>query len=88
MKRKVRTHTFNGVKYHLMIGEFDGLTDTRGKRKDWWLAVNCDLNTQKGIVSVIHETLHASFGEMREDTVDRASKDIGRLLWRLGYRKT
>jgi hypothetical protein len=44
------------------------------------------LKTKNGLVTAIHEALHAENWSKDEDTVDRVSKEIGTFLWRLGYR--
>lgn len=85
MDRQVKTHCFNGHIYTIFIGGFEGLTDKFGK-KAYTMAVNCDPNTQKGLISLIHEAMHAGNWDKHEKTIDRSSKEIGRLLWRLGWR--
>lgn len=82
--KKVKSHSFNGRKYSIVIGEFDGLTDK--SETGYSLVVNCDINTRKGLISLIHEALHAGNWDKHEETIDRTSKEIGRLLWRLGYK--
>lgn len=83
-KRKVRTHKFNGVRYEILIDEFNGWTDTDDTAQT--LVVNRKPNSKKGLITIIHESLHAGNWEMDEETVDRNAKEIGSLLWRLGYR--
>ncbi len=82
----VRTATFNGVKYDIdLCGPIDGYCDQpHGGRPT--LAITADLATSVGLVSLIHEVLHASSFHSSEEVVDRTSTDLGRLLWRLGYR--
>jgi len=82
--RKVKTHTFHGIRYLIHIGEFDGLADTNDT---YSLAVNGTLTTQKDLIALIHEAMHAGNWDKHEETIDRSSKEIGRLLWRLGYRR-
>ena len=50
------------------------------------LNIYADLNTRNGLITALHEALHASRWSEKEETIDRVSKDIGRFLWRLGYR--
>jgi hypothetical protein len=38
--------------------------------------------------TLIHEAMHAARPELDEDAVATASRDIARLLWNLGYRRT
>lgn len=84
---KVKTATINGVKYDIdLCGPVDGLCDQPvGGRPS--IRVMADMSTQAGLITLIHEALHASCWSLHEATVDRTSKDIGRLLWRLGYRR-
>ncbi len=82
----VKTHTFNGRKYKIDIGSFDGTCDTYSDTGRF-LGVYADLDTQNGLVTVIHEALHAEDWKESEERVDQISKDIGRFLWRLGYRR-
>jgi len=85
---KVKTQTFNGIRYDIDIcGPIAGSCDQpRGGRPS--LRIACDLNTKKGLITVIHECIHASDWPMSEEKVDRLSNDAGTLLWRLGYRRT
>lgn len=83
--REVKSHKLNGRKYEILIGEFDGFVD--GPKNNRTMVINCDLNTQKGLRVLIHEAIHASMPTMHEDTVDRLSREVGSLAWRLGYRR-
>jgi len=85
--RNVRTHTFNGRKYKISVNEggLDGLCDTYDKGRE--LIICADLATRNGLITALHESLHASRWTSTEDTVDRVSREIGAFLWRLGYRK-
>jgi hypothetical protein len=82
----VRTATFAGIKYDIdLCGPIDGCCDKPHDDVPS-IRIMADLNTQKGFITLIHEALHASRWAAHEETVDRTSKDIGRLLWRLGFR--
>ena len=37
--------------------------------------------------TIIHETLHGAFPDLKEDTVEEVGSDIAGLLWKLGYRE-
>lgn len=82
---KVKTHRFNGIKYKILIGEFDGFADDRHNERT--LVVSCDPNTKNGLVTLIHEAMHCGNWDKHEETIDRTSKEIGSLLWRLNYRR-
>lgn len=85
MTPPVKTHTFNGRKYHVRIGETDGMCNTFKPERE--LHVLCDPSTHKGLITTIHESLHACNWAKKEAVVDQVSADVGRLLWRLGWRK-
>lgn len=82
----VRTATFDGVRYDIhTTGPIDGLCDQPvGGKPSIHLIV--PLDTQRGLETAIHESLHASRWHAREDTVTRTARDVARFLWRLGYR--
>jgi hypothetical protein len=50
------------------------------------LQILVPLKTRKGLITALHETLHAEDWVKSEKVVDRVSKEIGNFLWRLGYR--
>ncbi len=82
----VRTATFNGRQYKIFLREpVDGACATYTLERA--IEIFTPLDTQNGLVTLIHESLHAGNWAKSEETVDRTSKDIGRLLWRLGYRR-
>lgn len=81
----VRTATINGRRYQVDVEQIDGWCDQYACNERF-IHLIAPLNTQKGLITAIHEALHASNWAKSETTVDRTSKDIGRLLWRLGYR--
>ena len=88
MGRKVKTHRFNGVKYKIEAsGEIDGITYTGKDDKAYPLIVACNPKTKKGLITTIHEAMHATSWHSREEVIDRASTEIGTLLWRLGWRR-
>ena len=85
-KMAVKTATINGRKYKIFLRKpVDGLCSIYKMERAIELFV--PLNTQNGLITTIHECLHASRWSETEDVVDRTSTDIGRLLWRLGYRR-
>ena len=96
-KNEVNTHSFGGISYKIRVDEpIDGWCDPPKKptKKEFpsiWLpdGLPCgeESRAQNGLISLIHECLHASNYNTRETTVDQVSKDMGRLLWRLGYRR-
>ena len=85
--RLVRTHTFNGRKYKIEIkpGPTDGVCDQY--KLERLLSIYADLETENGLITALHEALHAENWAATEDVVDRVSTEIGNFLWRLGYRR-
>lgn len=83
----VKTHKFGTQVYNIIIEKLDGYCDVPSESDNLNLTIPHDpSNTKKFLETVVHESLHASFPHMAEERVDRAGKDIARLLWRLGYR--
>ena len=82
----MKTHTFNGKKYDIDIcGPLDGYASQGGKNET--MIIQCDIDTRKGLETLIHESLHACNWKAPEEDVLRTGKDIARFLWRLGYRR-
>jgi len=81
----IKTHVFNGRKYKITVSDsIDGLCDTYKKERE--LCIYVPLNSKNGLITAIHEALHAESWNTKEKMVDRVSKEIGTFLWRLGYR--
>lgn len=79
-----KTHTFDGIKYHIIIDELDGNCDTDTK---FWVILERDLGKRVGLETAIHEALHACDWRANEEKVTGTAKDIARFLWNLGYRR-
>ena len=83
--KHVKTHTFNGRKYKIRIKPpLDGLCSTYKNERE--LIIMASLQKRGGIITAIHEALHAENWKADEEIVDRISTEIGSFLWRLGYR--
>lgn len=83
--RPVHTATFNGRQYKIILREpVDGACTTYNLERAIELFV--PLDSKNGLITAIHEMLHASNWSKSEKDVDRISIEIGRTLWRLGYR--
>ena len=81
---KIHTHTFNGTTYDIVLGDFDGYTDTDNR---YSLVIERNLDEQVGLETAIHEALHACNWHAKEKLVEITAKDIARFLWRLGFRR-
>ncbi len=86
-QRKLKTHTFNGRKYKIDCDtDIDGWCD-QFALNERFIHIHQPLNTQRGLITAIHEALHAENWAANEQTVERVSREIGSFLWRLGFRK-
>lgn len=95
--KRVHTHSFRGVRYQIRVDDpIDGWCDPPKKPQknefpSIWLPDGLPFGNKRraknGLISLIHECLHASNYNTNENTVEQISKDIGRLLWRLGFRR-
>ena len=83
MVKPIRTHTFCGRQYRIIIDELDGNADTDDY---YWLIIERDLKKKVGLETAIHESLHACCWSASEEKVTETAKDIARFLWRLNYR--
>lgn len=81
----MKTHVFNGRRFRIILGPHDGLCDA-SKDKELELYIFAGLNTKRGLITAIHEALHAEDNNLPEKSVEKVSKEIGGFLWRLGYR--
>ena len=92
MAEKVKSHTFNGVRYHIELDPYEGWCDDPKTKGISWEYPAIRLadglpNTKKALIILIHECRHAQDYRKKEKTIERESTEIGTLLWRLGYRK-
>ncbi len=97
MARKVETHRFNGTKYRIEVDDpFLGLCDKpEGPKKDRYPALRLskglphgnEKGARTGLITLMHEMIHASNWNLSEEIVDRMAVDMGGLLWRLRYRR-
>ena len=94
--QKVHTHRFNGRKYTISVDEpYDGICapPKRPKKHKPYIDIPDGLphgnqrRARLGLITLLHECMHAECWKMSEKQVDQIARDIGRLLWRLGYRR-
>lgn len=95
--RRVRTHKFNGVKYHIEVDEhYIGWCDRPRKpdpkeypaiRLPNGLPYGDEKGAREALITLLHECRHAQNWDETESTVDRVANEEGSLLWRLGYRR-
>jgi hypothetical protein len=63
-----------------------GFADTPNARPT--IYIDPTLGGRQHLETVIHEAVHAVFPTATEPEVERKSRDIARLVWGLGYRRT
>jgi hypothetical protein len=85
--KPVRTHTFNGKSHRIIVRPLDGLcVNSEKDERDHELYILTSLKDKNGLITALHEAMHASDFKASEKKVDRMSKEIGTFLWRIGYR--
>ena len=86
---KVKTHTLNGRRYKIEFWpDTDGIIDLYAiNENDRAISIFAKPKTKAELITILHECLHAENWHTTEATVDRVSKEISSLLWRLGYRR-
>ena len=50
------------------------------------LVIMESLRKKNGLITAIHEAMHALNWKASEEKVDKDSKELGTFLWRLGFR--
>lgn len=92
----VRTHRFKGVKYYIELDKIDGWCDKPKKpQKSEYPAIRLpdglpresSKGAKLGLITLLHECIHAEHWALTETRTDQIATDIGTLLWRLGYRR-
>ena len=83
--KPVRSHTFNGQRYHIYVHPpVHGFCDSTPKNMELYIFE--PLRSKNGLITSIHEALHAENRNTPEEVVERMGREIGSFLWRLGYR--
>lgn len=83
----VKSHFFNHVRYEIDTEPVNGSCQHPENKGTPTLSVNVDdKKTLKFLRILIHESLHASNWHSSEEKVTQTANDIGRLLWRMGFR--
>jgi hypothetical protein len=86
-KKLPKTVTLGGRRYRLYVfGPIDGLCDAP-KVKEREIFILAEPFTCAELITIIHESLHAEDWSVSDGVVDRVSAEIGKLLWRFGYRR-
>jgi len=97
--RKVRTHRFNGKLFAIDVDGFKGQTSLKNQDLPIIVIARPEVTMTSSLpygdgkharlmmITLLHEGLHASDWNKSEKVVDRTAVDIGKLLWRLGYRR-
>lgn len=78
---------FNGITYRVDTEPISGYcTPPTGSCSETIGITDGVKNTEKSLIAIIHEFRHAGNFDTKEEKVDRVSRDIGRALWRMGWR--
>ena len=84
--KPIKTHTFNRRKYLITVSpKLDGMCDTFKKERE--IVLMAPLKTRAGLITAVHEAMHALDWKASEGRIDKDSKELGGFLWRLGYRR-
>lgn len=86
MAQKSIKSRINGVLYTIDPIGYNALCESPDAPKPSILLANGLQNQQKSLILLIHELLHACNWSATEDKVHNAATDIGKVLWRLGWR--
>ena len=78
--------TFRGRRFHVDTTGVEGMCIHEGVEKAE-IIVPDSLKGLKHLRIAIHEATHAFFEHMPEEEVARYANDVGRFLWKLGYRR-
>lgn len=91
MSKKVKQHDFRGKRYKILFkkrvkNNIIGLCDCPND-PDKAITIQRGLDEYNELQTIIHEGLHACFWDIDEEAIIETSRDMSKLLWRLGYRK-
>ena len=93
MKHKVRTHSFNGIKYHIdHVTQINGICDYVGEeltilRGNNIRALGSALEEGLHALDIPDEFLHKSGSTIKVGQSSSKVDDLARFLWRLGWRR-
>ena len=76
-------YKFSGGYYTLDRTDLDGSCEVSGIKEIW---VRPTLRGLAELTTLLHEAAHAEMPTASEETVERLGRNVGRFLWRLGYR--
>ena len=83
--KSVKTHTFHKRKYKIGVGPpLDGMCSQYKSERE--LNIMVSLRTRNGLITAVHEAMHALNWRAAETQIDQDSKELGIFLWRLGFR--
>ena len=83
----MKTATFRGVRYKLVLEKVDGYVELPGEDLPRELYLDPHQAPSKFLWSAVHEALHAALKTSDERVIEPAARDIAWFLWRLGYRR-
>jgi hypothetical protein len=82
-------HKFGGKRYVIDVHHpFDGICDPpEGTSQPAIRLPNGLQDTRKCLIILLHEVIHACDWNKSEPETEEMANDIGKLLWKLGYRR-
>lgn len=70
-----------------VVERLEGLTDSP-KTRNKAMRILDTLRCERELRAILHESMHAALWDLDEEAVDETSRDLAKLLYRLGYRRT
>jgi hypothetical protein len=87
LQSQIIRHKFNGTTYLVDTEPFQAACDSPDPNRTPSMLFASGITEDKNcLCNVVHECIHASNWDLPEETVHRMGKEIGCLLWKLGYR--
>lgn len=83
----MKSATFRGKRYKVYNQRIAGYVLDESCPDEREIYLDPGIRGHEALDRDVHEALHAEFHAMSETEVGTAASDIGRFLWRLGYRK-
>lgn len=92
MKRSfshIRTHSFAEKRFRILWRRVDQTSDGKCDAPDSFakkIFIGPNLDERDLLETAVHESIHACFFNLDEQSVETAARDTAKLLWRMGWR--
>ena len=88
MAKIIKSATLNGRRYRIDFDHgLDGWCD-QYEMNDRYISILAKPFTRNELITVLHELLHAEDWTKGEEPIDRISREIGKAMWGLGFRRS